>query len=62
MNTTPSNLSAIQLHDTWAVEDSDGGIWHPDSETASVIEASADPAAEAVMICDSEPMRGTWAQ
>lgn len=53
-------LTAEFRDDSWTVVDSDGGRWWPDDETAEEIEASDDPAAEAVRICDTEPMRGTW--
>jgi hypothetical protein len=44
----------------WSVIDPAGGRWWPSEEAEKEIEAAEDPAARAVMICDSEPARGEW--
>jgi len=44
----------------WSVESDCGGRWWPDAATAAEIEASDDPAATALRICDEETMRGEW--
>ena len=53
-------LSAELFHDEWAVVDSRGGIWHPSESASSEIEASTDPAAEAIRICREAPFKGEW--
>lgn len=53
-------LSAELFHDEWAVVDSRGGVWHPSESASSEIEASRDPAAEAVRICREAPYLGDW--
>lgn len=42
------------------VEDTSGGVWHPDEETQAIIQASTDPPATSIRLCDQEPMRGEW--
>lgn len=44
------------------VVDTDGGTWTPDETTQAEIQAASNPAAKAVEICRTSPMRGTWAQ
>jgi len=48
----PANLIARELGDSWCVEDTDGGIWHP-------IEPIAD-ADEARRACHETPSAGVW--
>ena len=59
-----SGLKAISSWDgdteAIGVEDINGGIWWPNTETQAAIQASDDQQAEAVRICDTEPMRGEW--
>ncbi len=54
--------SETDLHgaDCGRVTDACGGIWTPSDEAAEQIDYAIDPAAEAVRICDTEPMRGVW--
>ncbi len=57
---TIATLSAVENHYGWSVVDSNGGRWWP-SESAEVeIDDSDDPAAAAVAMCWTEPMRGEW--
>jgi hypothetical protein len=44
----------------WSVDDQVGGVWWPSDEARAEIEASDDPAAKAVEICETEPERGEW--
>lgn len=55
-----SELAADRVVDGWRVVDLEGGAWWPDAGAADDIARAADPAAEAVRICASEPMRGQW--
>lgn len=43
------------------VIDTDGGVWTPNAEAQSEIQSAKDKTAKAVEICQSQPMRGTWA-
>lgn len=43
-----------------SVDDAEGGSWLPSADAVAEIEAADDPAACAVRICHSEPMRGEW--
>jgi hypothetical protein len=38
-----------------------GGAWTPSDDAQDAIDASPDPAGEAIRIATDEPMRGTWA-
>jgi len=62
MNTDTDTLTARQMADGICVEDVAGGVWWPNEEAASEIEASADPSAAALRICREQPMRGRWSQ
>jgi hypothetical protein len=42
------------------VIDTDGGIWWPNADAESEIDASDDPEAKAIEICTTTPMRGEW--
>ena len=53
-------LTAEIRHNTWTVNDSDGGVWWPSDEASEEIDAAVDPAAKAVAVCDAAPMRGEW--
>ena len=55
-----STLTAITSNDEIGVEDSEGGIWWPNEEAAEEIMAAEDPAAAAVEMCETDPMRGVW--
>ena len=55
-----SNLTAIEINNTFCVEDNDGGIWTPTEEAASEIAGSQSPADAAVVLCSDDPMRGEW--
>lgn len=44
------------------VVDTDGGVWTPSESAQEEIQAAEDKAAKAIEICQSAPMRGTWAQ
>lgn len=55
-------LTADYSHDSWRVEDPDGGVWYPDETAAEEIASADDPAARAVHICRTQPMRGEWSQ
>lgn len=56
------NLKAIESNGDYGVKDIEDGmsIWWPDKKAQEEIQASEDPAAKAVEICNMEPMRGTW--
>jgi len=41
-------------------EECAGGRWHPSAAAAAEIGASEDPAATAIAICETAPMRGGW--
>ena len=61
MATNQTNqLKAIESVDGYSVQDPAGGRWWPRDEAAAEIAASADPAAAAVRICTTQPMRGAW--
>lgn len=53
-------LRAIDSAYGWSVADDSGGRWWPDAAVDVELATSADPAAEVVRICESEPMRGAW--
>ena len=55
-------FTAEEFHGSWSVRDSRGGVWWPDDAASSEIEASSDPAAEAVRICREAPYLGEWFQ
>jgi len=44
------------------VEDSEGGVWWPNEETAEIINAAPNPAAMAIRIAACDPSAGTWRQ
>lgn len=50
------------LENQFTVADSDGGIWWPSEEAQAAIQAAPQPEAEAIRICEAEPMRGEWHQ
>lgn len=54
-------LTAKRSGDGWTVRDAEGGVWHPDAEAVGEIQAAGNPEAVALRICDTEPMRGAWA-
>lgn len=56
----PSNLSIVRSGDVIGVEDENGGIWWPSNEAELEIDASDDPEITAILMCASQPMRGTW--
>lgn len=62
MNATTYTLTAEILHNEWAVVDSTGGVWHPNDDARAEIDASRDPAAQAVRICRETPESGQWHQ
>lgn len=49
---------------TWTVSDGEGGVWWPrrdkQDRAADEIAAAEDPAATALAMCRSSPLRGTW--
>ena len=53
------HLTAIDTHGI-AVEDCEGGIWHPSDDAAAEIAATDDPCAAAVKMCRTAPLRGRW--
>ena len=55
-------LTATEDANGWSVTDNFGGCWRPSDEAATEIEASANPAGTALLICHSAPMRGKWSQ
>lgn len=55
-----SELIAKRLRDGIVVEDTDGGVWWPDAETAAKINADEDPEAKAVELCRSGEGSGVW--
>lgn len=54
-------MTVIEQDGTLCVEDPAGGVWWPSDEAAAAIAAADDPQAEALRICDAQPMRGDWA-
>jgi hypothetical protein len=54
------NLRAIAIYDTYAVEDGEGGVWHPNEDAEAEIAASADPKKCAIDLVVADPMRGEW--
>lgn len=54
------SLIAEMTDDTMTVRDEDGGRWWPSDEALDEINASDDPEAAALRICEKEPMRGVW--
>lgn len=44
----------------WHVADDGSAIWWPGEEAEAEIDAADDPAAKAVEICSTSPMRGEW--
>ena len=57
---TTENLTASRDSEGWTVIDSDGGVWYPDYTAECEIDVADDPAAEAIRICNRNPMRGSW--
>jgi hypothetical protein len=55
-----STLVADESIYGWSVEDTNGGRWWPSDEAQALIEAAADPAAEAVRMCEEQPTLGLW--
>jgi hypothetical protein len=58
--TREAGLCVEIRHDTRTVCDPAGGVWWPDESAEAEIEASDDPAATALEICHTTPMRGSW--
>ena len=58
--TTAAALYAILDGDQIGVVDPNGGIWWPSDEAQAEIGATADPEGEAILMCESSPMRGEW--
>ena len=56
------SLSAEENAYGWHVIDFRGGVWWPDNAASSEIEASSDPAAEVIRICEEADERGEWLQ
>lgn len=50
----------LEEFSVWAVDDPAGGRWWPGAETAAEIDASDDPEATSLRICQEQPMRGEW--
>ena len=42
------------------VEDTEGGVWWPNDDAQTAIQAADDPKAAAIKMCDETPMRGEW--
>jgi hypothetical protein len=57
---TNTNLTAENSTYGWSVIDADGGRWWPSDEAQALIDAAADPAAEAVRMCEEQPTLGRW--
>tara|TARA_R110000751_G_scaffold41061_1_gene96703 strand:- start:138 stop:461 length:324 start_codon:yes stop_codon:yes gene_type:complete len=55
-------FTAEELHGSWSVRDSRGGVWWPNDDASAEIEADRDPATEAVRICREESFMGAWFQ
>lgn len=55
-----THLSALWTVNGYLVCDHAGSAWHPNAEARAEISAAAEPAAEAVRICQTQPLRGTW--
>jgi hypothetical protein len=49
-----------RCHGEWTVADPNGGRWWSSAEARAEIEASADPQATALRICNKTPTRGKW--
>lgn len=60
MTATIETLSANENVHGWHVTDAQGGTWWPSDEAAQEIQAASDPAQAALLICRTQPMRGTW--
>ena len=58
--TNEFTLTASENNYGWYVTDSAGGVWCPKDEAYAQINASDDPAAEAIRICIETPMAGEW--
>tara|TARA_R110000796_G_scaffold19712_5_gene59175 strand:+ start:731 stop:922 length:192 start_codon:yes stop_codon:yes gene_type:complete len=54
------NLRAFACGDTYAVEDDDGGIWHPNEDSEQEIARAADPKKCAIALVIADPMSGEW--
>ena len=54
------SLSAEENVYGWHVIDFRGGVWWPNDDASAEIEASDDPAAAAVRICEEADERGEW--
>jgi hypothetical protein len=57
-----NTMTAEQLTNGWTVIDEDGGQWWPSEEAIAQINSASNPEAEALRICEEDPMRGTWKQ
>lgn len=53
-------MTAEERDGVLVVFDENGGVWTPDEQAAAEIAEAADPAAAAVEMCQSSPMRGRW--
>ena len=51
---------AIATADGWSVADPAGGRWWPSEDAQAEIAAAPSPADAAVVMCDTDPMRGEW--
>lgn len=60
MSNEQGTLTAEVTRYSTYVRDAAGGLWYPDDETVDQIRSAKDPEAEALRICQEEPMRGTW--
>lgn len=59
--TTTETFTAKHNAYGWHVAADDGSaIWWPSAEAEAEIDAAEDPAARAVKICSTSPMRGEW--
>ena len=54
------SLSAEENVYGWHVIDFRGGVWWPNDDASAEIEASSDPAAEVIRICEEADERGEW--
>ena len=54
------SLSAEENLNGWHVIDFRGGVWWPNDDASAEIEASSDPAAEVIRICEEADERGEW--
>ena len=58
--TGPAGMIAVYRHDTWTVDDPEGGTWWPDDNLVSHLTEVEDPAAEVLRVCREAPYRGRW--